>query len=508
VPRVLFVDDEREIVAALTRYFTKQGFEIVGAYGVAEALIAIEQAATGPLRLDVVCTDLSMPDGNGLEVVRAVRRRLENTPVVMLTAYASISTTVEAMRLGCVTILEKPMEMAQLERELRAAIGDSLAVAGGFAAAGAAGLVGNSPALRDLLGTLARVAPTSSSVLITGESGTGKELVAQAIHQLSRRAQGPLVAVNCAAIPEQLLESELFGHVKGAFTGALAARAGRFRAAHGGTLFLDEIGELPLALQSKLLRVLQDKSVLPVGAAQAEAVDFRLVAATNRNLEEMVAAGSFRSDLFYRLNVVPLALPPLRERLGDVPVLLKHFCERAGGKLRIGPEVMAVMVAHRWPGNVRELENLVERLSVLRGEGEVLLSDLPASLRPPSLVPPTSVPPGAGLPWGSSPGPARPTSIPPGAVFTGASSPGLPFPSPSPNRKPPSLPPDGVDLQAVLAEMEDRLISEALERTGGNRNQAAKFLGLNRTTLVEKLRKKARSTAGGGTGPGGGEPPP
>jgi len=385
VPRVLFVDDEREIVAALTRYFTKQGFEIVGAYGVAEALIAIEQAATGPLRLDVVCTDLSMPDGNGLEVVRAVRRRLENTPVVMLTAYASISTTVEAMRLGCVTILEKPMEMAQLERELRAAIGDSLAVAGGFAAAGAAGLVGNSPALRDLLGTLARVAPTSSSVLITGESGTGKELVAQAIHQLSRRAQGPLVAVNCAAIPEQLLESELFGHVKGAFTGALAARAGRFRAAHGGTLFLDEIGELPLALQSKLLRVLQDKSVLPVGAAQAEAVDFRLVAATNRNLEEMIKTNQFREDLFYRLNVLPINLPPLRDRRNDIEVLATYFIEKFnqqhGKKITgLSPEAMAILKAHNWPGNIRELENVIEHAFVIESTNELTPESLPESL--------------------------------------------------------------------------------------------------------------------------------
>ena len=495
MPSVLFVDDERGIVAALSRYFLKAGFDTFGAYGVADAMVAIARAAegTGP-KFDVVCTDLSMPDGNGLEVVRAVRRKLSHAPVVMLTAYASISTTVEAMRLGCVTILEKPIEMASLEKELRSAIGNSKSVAGGVAAAGAAGLVGSSPALSDLLATLARVAPTSSSVLITGESGTGKELVAQAIHSLSRRAQGPLVAVNCAAIPEALLESELFGHVKGAFTGAMSSRAGRFRDAHNGTLFLDEIGELPLALQSKLLRVLQDKSVLPVGASQPEAVDFRLVAATNRNLEDMVATGTFRSDLFYRLNVVPLLLPPLRDRLGDVPVLLKHFIAKFGGKMHIGHEVMAILVAHRWPGNVRELENLVERLSVLRGEGEVLLSDLPTSVRGvatsspvPSVRPPAPQPAAA-----------------PQASPAFLSTPGTQAPLAALSRRPTSLPPNGVDLQAVLADLEDRLIAEALERTGGNRNQAARFLGLNRTTLVEKLRKKARG-AGGGTG-GGNEP--
>jgi len=302
------------------------------------------------------------------------------------------------------------------------------------------------------------------------------------------------VAVNCAAIPEALLESELFGHVKGAFTGAMSSRAGRFRDAHNGTLFLDEIGELPLALQSKLLRVLQDKSVLPVGASQPEAVDFRLVAATNRNLEDMVATGTFRSDLFYRLNVVPLLLPPLRDRLGDVPVLLKHFIAKFGGKMHIGHEVMAILVAHRWPGNVRELENLVERLSVLRGEGEVLLSDLPTSVRGvatsspvPSVRPPAPQPAAA-----------------PQASPAFLSTPGTQAPLAALSRRPTSLPPNGVDLQAVLADLEDRLIAEALERTGGNRNQAARFLGLNRTTLVEKLRKKARG-AGGGTG-GGNEP--
>jgi len=481
VPSVLFVDDEREIVSALTRYFVRQGFEPFSAHSVSEAQVAIEQAAQGGRQFDVVCTDLSMPDGTGIEVVRAVREKLSKTPVVMLTAFASVSSTVEAMRLGCVTILEKPIEMEQLERELRAAIAGSRAAATGVDAASAAGLVGSSPALSELLGTLARVAPTSSSVLITGESGTGKELVAQAIHQLSRRASGPLVAVNCAAIPEQLLESELFGHVKGAFTGAVASRSGRFRAAHGGTIFLDEIGELPLSLQSKLLRVLQDKSVLPVGAQQAEAVDFRLVAATNRNLEEMVAAGSFRGDLFYRLNVVPLLLPPLRDRRGDVPLLLNHFIARAGAKLHIGADVMAAFTAHSWPGNVRELENLVERLVVLRGEGEVQPSDLPPVIR--ALLPGAIAMPAAATPPNGN----------------------APVPFAALAQRPTSLPPDGLDLQAVLADLEDRLISEALERTGGNRNQAARYLGLNRTTLVEKLRKKARN--GGGNGNGGSTTP-
>jgi len=294
-------------------------------------------------------------------------------------------------------------------------------------------------------------------VLIQGESGTGKELVAQAVHRLSRRALGPLVAVNCAAIPEQLLESELFGHVKGAFTGASQTRQGRFRLADGGTVFLDEIGEMPLALQGKLLRVLQERAIEPVGGSKPESVDFRLIAATNKDLEAQVAKGAFRGDLFYRLNVVPLVLPPLRERRGDVSLLAAHFLARHNsGKerpLRFSPAAVEALERHAWPGNVRELENLVERLAVLKGEGDLEVADLPGPIRNARAVP-------AG-----------------GAVAIGGEI-------------PTALPPEGVDLYKVLADIEDRLIHEALERSGGNKNQAAKILGLNRTTLVEKLRKK------------------
>jgi len=316
--------------------------------------------------------------------------------------------------------------------------------------------VGTSQAIRDVFDTLVRVAPSNSSVLIQGESGTGKELIAQAVHRLSRRALGPLVAVNCAAIPEQLLESELFGHVKGAFTGALQARQGRFKLADGGTIFLDEIGEMPLPLQGKLLRVLQEHSIEPVGGSKPEAVDFRLIAATNKDLEVQVEKGAFRGDLFYRLNVVPLVLPPLRDRSGDVPRLAGHFLARhnAGKEkpLRFSPGAVEALERHSWPGNVRELENLVERLAVLKGEGEIEVADLPGPIR--------NARPGAGA-----------ASAPSGDI-------------------PGGLPPEGVDLYKVLADIEDRLIREALERSGGNKNQAAKILGLNRTTLVEKLKKK------------------
>src|SRR5437868_3974436 len=368
--RLLFVDDERDLVSSLSRYFRLHGFETAGAYGVADAVARLEEARAGASPYDAVVTDLRMPDGDGLTVLREVRRLLPRTPVVVMTAFGSVATSVEAMRLGAVTMLKKPVPVAQLEREVRDAIADAHEVEGGLEAAGDAGLVGGSTAIRELFDTLVRVAPSNSSVLIQGESGTGKELVAQAVHRLSRRALGPLVAVNCAAIPEPLLESELFGHVKGAFTGASQTRQGRFKLAHNGTIFLDEIGEMPRPL---------------------------------------------------------------------------HFSE----------EALGVMERYGWPGNVRELENLVERLAVLKVEGQIGLSDLPGPIRNAKAV---------------------------------AAAEGVPT----------TLPPEGVDLYKVLADLEDRLIREALGRSGGNKQQAAKILGLNRTTLVEKLRKK-----GGLKGPEG-----
>jgi DNA-binding NtrC family response regulator len=484
---VLFVDDERDMVSSLSRYFRLHGFETAGAYNVAEAVAALEAAVSKRERFDAVCTDLRMPDGDGLTVLRTVRKLMPKTPVIVLTAFGSVATSVEAMRLGALTMLEKPFPVAQLEREVRSAIADMHEVDGAVSAAGSAGLLGNSTAIRKLFDTLVRVAPSKSSVLIQGESGTGKELVAQAVHRFSRRAMGPLVAVNCAAIPEPLLESELFGHVKGSFTGATANRAGRFKAAHGGTIFLDEIGEMPLGLQGKLLRVLQERTVEPIGSTKPEPVDFRVVAATNRNLEEMVAKGSFRSDLFYRLNVVPLTLPALRDRPGDVAVLARLFVSRANQareqKLTLSPAALAAMERYPWPGNVRELENLIERLMLLRSEGEIGLDDLPANVR-------DAPAPSAPAPSAAAAAPASPAASAPVSAAAAGGAPTAGFAG--------ALPPEGVDLYAVLGEIEDRLIREALERSGGNKNQAAKILGLNRTTLVEKLKKKGKTPPDGG----------
>jgi len=446
-PRILILDDDVPLVDAVTRHFRRRGYDLTQTYLVADAVQAIEQSVRDALRFDGVITDLQLPDGDGRTIVRLVREMLPRCPVVMMTGSRSVSGTVDAIRLGAVTVLEKPVAAEALEKELRQAMASRADLEKGVDAAGEAGIIGRSPAIRAVLDVLFLAAPTDATVLIQGETGTGKELVAKALHRLSRRARGPLVAVNCAALPETLVESELFGHAKGAFTGADKPRAGRFREADGGTLFLDEIGEMPLALQAKLLRVIQEGEIHPLGVDKPQSVDVRLVAAANRNLGELAAAGKFRSDLYYRLNVVPLELPPLRDRREDLAALAGHFLRETDRKF--SAEAMASLERYSWPGNVREMENVVARLKVLKPEGDFQLGDLPQGIRGAQQLP----------------------AIPQNAA---------------------SLAATGIDLYAALGELEDRLIREALERSGGNRNQAAQSLGLNRTTLVEKLRKMSR----------------
>jgi DNA-binding NtrC family response regulator len=455
--RILILDDEISLVDALVRHFERRGYEPTGVFTVAEATAAIEAAARGT-PFAAILSDLQLPDGDGRTIVKLAREKLPKCPVLIMTGSHSVSGSVEAMRLGAVTVLEKPAPLELLTSEIAQAIQANVELHGALHAAGDAGIIGVSPGIRAALDILLLAAPTDATVLIEGETGTGKELVAQALHKLSRRARSTMVAVNCAALPEALLESELFGHVKGAFTGADSSRQGRFRQADGGTLFLDELGEMPLSLQPKLLRVLQEGQVQPVGSDKVQEVDVRVICATNQNLASLVAQGRFREDLYYRVNVVPLRLPPLRERREDIAVLAKHFLQLRRGSRRFTPAALAALQLYRWPGNVRELENLVERLDVLKPDGDLDLSDLPAEIVS---------------------GAAADASAPPGAVYTPAST-------------PISLPPEGLDLYAVLRELEDRLINEALERTQGNKNQAARVLGLNRTTLVEKLRKMSR----------------
>ena len=373
------------------------------------------------------------------------------------------------------------------------------------------GIIGQSTTLADVFKMLAKVAPTDSTVLVTGESGTGKELLVRALHDNSRRADKPFVPINCGAIPKELLESELFGHEKGAFTNALRSRAGRFELADGGTIFLDEIGEMDLSLQVKILRVLQEREFERVGGNVCKEVDVRIVAATNRDLEAEVAAGRFREDLFYRLNVIPLHLPPLRERGGDVLLLARFFLDRFCLKkerppLTLDPQVRSVFMAYQWPGNVRELENLMERLSILVDGDVVHVDDLPSkvlsqvgdiSLLPESPMPEPEVLPercdrtvpaaGEAAPVVSeAPDALRSSSSDGGEVITApaAGQGGFVWPTLQ------TMNEHGGNLKDFLDAVELRLINEALQRADGVKNQAAELLGIKRTTLIEKLKKK------------------
>ena len=445
--RILVVEDDPDVRRTLERCLVREGCEVTTAVDGKEAAEKIDRA-----RPELVITDLEMPRAGGREVVAlAVQRRV---PVVVLTGHATVQTAVDLMRAGAANFLTKPFT----PDSLRSLLSDTF----GRAPAGV-GVVGNEEAFRDVLDIVGAVAETDATILITGESGTGKEVVARAIHRASKRARGPFVAVNCGAIPEALLESELFGHARGAFTGATHAHAGRFQLAEGGTLFLDEIGDMPLAFQVKLLRVMQERQFEVLGDGITRTADVRVIAATHRDLPTLVKAGSFREDLYYRLNVVDVKLPALRERVGDIPLLAEHFIAVSNARhgTNVGgaqPEVLDELARHSWAGNVRELGNVIERMVIFQKRGQLELSGLPPSITHPF-----------------SATAATPTEM-------GTSSGGS------------QLPAAGVDLRAVVAQLEESLIDQALERTGGNRNAAAQLLGLNRTTLVEKLKRAKKPT--------------
>jgi DNA-binding NtrC family response regulator len=451
--KVLLCDDEESLCRALARLL-RSAFDVTTADGPG-ALAKLEHES-----FDVVVTDLRMPQVSGFDVLEAVRRRSPRTPVIVMSGNAEIHDAVRAMRSGARDFLIKPIDAKGLEEALANVLGGSATTPPPQSETDpvswrdrvAPWLLGNDSAMLPVFATLAQVADTSCTVLITGESGTGKELVARSIVAGSARSRGAFVPVNCAAIPPSLVESELFGHAKGAFTGATSARSGRFAQADGGTIFLDEIGEMELGVQAKLLRLIQDGELYPVGEEVPQKIDVRILAATNRKLENEVAAGRFRADLFWRLNVIPVELPSLRQRASDIPALCQAFIARANEKNRrnvggIDAEAMKALKRHGWPGNIRELENLIERLVIMRGAGLITLNDLPVTLRQ-----------------------SRETTS--GVTVV------------------PDLPDEGTDLRAMLEQVEERMIAEALERTGGNKNRAAELLGLNRTTLVEKLRRR------------------
>ncbi len=380
MPTVLIVDDEKNIRATIARGLRLEGFSAEEAGNGVEALAALDDAS-----VDLVLLDLQMPQMDGLLFLEEMRRRGHTVPVIVVTAHGSIERAVRAVRLGAYDLIEKPPSIERILLAARNALDHDrlsrenrrLAEESGQAD----GILGASPAVRELRQTLARVAPTDATALLLGENGTGKELAARAIHAASGRVQRPLVIVNCAAIPETLFESELFGHVRGAFTGATEARRGKWQQADGGTLFLDEIGELPAALQPKLLRAIESGHVEAIGSQREGRVDVRVIAATNRDLAAEAAAGRFRQDLYYRLAVVPVRLPTLRERGQDIPFLAERFLEAACRRNRVRaktlqPDAVARLTRHPWPGNVRELKNAMERIAILSAGTLVCVDDL------------------------------------------------------------------------------------------------------------------------------------
>lgn len=436
--RILIVDDSGTTLEVLQRNLTAAGYLVFTAPGVAEAIKILEGAA-----LDLVITDLKMPKVSGLDLVRHVRENFKDTEVMMITGYPSIEGAVNAIKTGAEEFLAKPFTDEELFSAVQRALDKLKLRRSGHMTAGHVvpahkGFIGDSKAMQDVFVAIDKVASTSATVLITGESGTGKELAARAIHYGGPRSSAPFVPVNCGGIPEALLESELFGHVKGAFTGADESRAGFFHAADGGTIFLDEVSDMSLAMQVKLLRVLQDKEVCMVGSSRSRKVDVRILAATNRELQGLVRKGLFREDLFYRLNVITIFIPPLRERGDDILSLARHFvtkfaAESGQSPLRFSDKALQSLRSYNWPGNVRELENVIQRLVVMTDGDVIEVPDLPALMR-----------------------------------FSALRE---------------------LGLKRTLAEVEAEYISNVLSSVDGNKTLAAQILGINRKTLREKLRK-------------------
>ena len=449
---LLVVDDDAAMRQLLASLFREQGYPVQEAASADEAL---EQARD--LEFDAVLSDIKMPDKSGIEMVGELRRIRPDTPVVLMTAFGSIDSAVEAMRAGAFDYITKPFEpeavLLTLERALewRALEEENRRLRRAVDRTASLGdLIGESTAMREIFALIKKIARGRSSVLITGESGTGKEVVARTLHYHGSRADKPFVPINCTAIPEGLLESELFGHVRGAFTGAHTTKRGLFEKADGGTLFLDEIGDMGLGLQSKLLRVLQDREIRPVGGTRSLEVDVRIVSATNRDLEVERAAGRFREDLYYRLNVIPIHIPPLRERPDDIPPLVDFFVQKhsEGRRRAVSPGAMRRLCARPWRGNARELENVIERALALTEAAELGPEDLPFS--------------------------AEEESAPDRAEELMRST---------------------AEQRMSLRELEERYVDHILELTGGNKVRAARILGIDRKTLYRRAERRAARQA-------------
>lgn len=442
--RILIVDDDADMGALLKDFLAKNGFE---ADALVSGRLALEKIAE--TEYTVVITDIKMADMDGLEVLKRVRELRPDTAVIMITAFGTIDLAVEAMRAGAFHFVTKPFKMKEILAIMRKAVEhqglrrENILLKREVEIIYSYGnIIGKSTTMRKVFDLIGRVAATTSNVLILGESGTGKELVAKAVHYNGPRRDKPFLPINCAAIPEGLLESELFGHMKGAFTGAIASRRGLFLDSQGGTIFLDEIAEMGPGLQAKILRVLEDKEVRPVGGTDAEHVDVRIIAATQRDLREEIAEGRFREDLYYRLNVIPINLPALRERTEDIPLLAEHFLKKYAPTVNpivksFSKEALASLIRHPWKGNVRELENLIERALVLASNPIIEESDLPYE----------------------------------------------------PSFNAPHIAQQAIDKEMTLDELEEKYIQEILKKTGGHKEKAAKILGINRRTLYRKEQR-------------------
>jgi DNA-binding NtrC family response regulator len=446
---LLLVDDEEALRSVVAERLTDEGFEVTQAADGEAALKALDSFA-----FDVIVSDLRLPGVDGRGVIESALQRYPSIVAIVVTGYGTVKDAVDMIKLGAADFIAKPFQFDELMHILSKALEQRRLTSENAylhqqldERFGLGAMVGKSPPMRSLFQLIETVAPTATTILITGETGTGKEMVARAIHQTSTRHRGRFVAINVSAIPDTLLESELFGHVRGAFTGAVAMRQGRLEQADGGTLFLDEVGTMPMSLQMKMLRVLQEREFERIGDTKTIKVDVRVVAATNADLSRMVKEGSFREDLYYRLNVIPVHLAPLRERVEDIPLLAQTFIKKfsSGREVTISQDAMRRLMAYAWPGNVRQLENAIERAIAMGGSrSQIEVADLPADLQP------------------NGESSAKPSL---------------------------DLPADGVDLAALVAQIEKDMIDRALARTEQNKGAAARLLGLKRTTLVEKLKR-------------------
>ncbi len=447
-PKILIIDDDTSLRRVLEYNLQEAGYQVSAAASGEEGLRLFDQDTPS-----LVITDMKMPGMDGMQVLQNIKERSPETLVIMITAFGTVDIAVEAMKAGAYDYITKPFN----RDELRLTVAKALQLTGLTAEnrrlksqladrSDFRTIVGSSREMEKVFDIVRKVADSEASVLITGESGTGKELVARSIHNQSPRKDAPFVAINCAAIPRELLESELFGHVKGAFTGAVKDKTGKFLLAEGGTRFLDEVGELPLELQPKLLRALQERVVVPVGGTKEQKLDVRVVAATNLDIDTALANNTFREDLYYRLSVIPIHLPPLRERRDDIPLLLRYFCTKHNaGTVTFDKQSLALLNGYAWPGNVRELENLVERLLIMRNSDIITCIDLPDKIR------------SGGAVQGATPG----------------QSPVI------------NLPDEGYSLE----QLEKEIVVQALERNQWNQTAAARFLRIPRHTLIYRMEK-------------------